>query len=240
MDSTNPARNLVWAGCNNVRDLGGLGGQLGRTRPGVVVRADNVAKLGPKGWRAARDYGIRTIIDLRSYEECASDLRLKPPDFNLSHVPLEDLAAEDFWDDVRERLGTPRYFSAFLRRFPERTAAVVEALAQSPTGGIVIHCGLGRDRTGIAAIVLLTLAEVDHSSIADDYALSHGQLWNVVAQPAAGTLASLQAADRDVVLSALDGFDVEGHLRSGGLSTDLIETARQRLVENRSTPGKSD
>ncbi len=59
-------RELVWDGCVNVRDLGGLPTEDGRvTRFGAVVRADNVRRLSDAGWEALAGYGIRRIIDLR-------------------------------------------------------------------------------------------------------------------------------------------------------------------------------
>ena len=47
-------RSLAWDGCFNVRDLGGLEtASGGRTRRGMVVRADNVRRLTAAGWQAA-------------------------------------------------------------------------------------------------------------------------------------------------------------------------------------------
>ena len=60
------ARLLSWDGCVNVRDLGGLLTESGgRTRPGVVVRADNIRRLTTAGWERAVGYGVRRVVDLR-------------------------------------------------------------------------------------------------------------------------------------------------------------------------------
>ena len=75
-------RDLVWDGCLNVRELGGLPTQDGgETRLGAVVRADSVRLLSDEGWRALIDHGIRTVIDLRGDHERAED----PP----REVPVE-------------------------------------------------------------------------------------------------------------------------------------------------------
>ena len=63
------ARRLDWPDCRNTRDLGGLPARHGLTRTGVAVRSDNVASLTPAGRQAMIDYGITTIIDLRSESE---------------------------------------------------------------------------------------------------------------------------------------------------------------------------
>jgi protein-tyrosine phosphatase len=68
-------RVLVWDGCVNVRDLGGLpleGG--GETRSGVVVRADSIRGLTERGWQELLDYGVRSAIDLRAADELAPTL----------------------------------------------------------------------------------------------------------------------------------------------------------------------
>ena len=68
------SRNLAWDGLLNARDLGGHPtGDGGETRWGQVVRADSVRQLSDEGWQAVVDYGIRTVVDLRSDEELAAD-----------------------------------------------------------------------------------------------------------------------------------------------------------------------
>jgi protein-tyrosine phosphatase len=63
-------RRLSWDACFNVRDLGGHpivdGGQ---TRWRAVVRADTLCRLSETGRAALVDYGVRTVIDLRSARE---------------------------------------------------------------------------------------------------------------------------------------------------------------------------
>ena len=47
-----PERTLLWDGCCNIRDLGGLPtADGGETRFRAVVRADNVRLLSNEGWR---------------------------------------------------------------------------------------------------------------------------------------------------------------------------------------------
>ena len=51
-------RDLVWDGCLNVRDLGGLPTRDGHeTRLGAIVRADSVRQLSGDGWQALIDHG---------------------------------------------------------------------------------------------------------------------------------------------------------------------------------------
>lgn len=97
-------RDLVWDGCVNVRDLGGLpteGG--GETRFGSIVRADNVRRLSDEGWKAVAGYGVSTVVDLRWAEELAED---PPPalDLHVVHVSLFGDYDRAYGAELEERL----------------------------------------------------------------------------------------------------------------------------------------
>jgi hypothetical protein len=87
-------RELAWEGCLNVRDLGGhRTSDGGETRHGAIVRADSVRQLTDAGWRAAVDYGVQTVVDLRADEELEADPPADLP-VEVLHVPfMEDNAA---------------------------------------------------------------------------------------------------------------------------------------------------
>ena len=73
-------------------------------------------------------------------------------------------------------LQRPHYYGAALERWPERAAAAVAAVARAEPGGVVVHCGLGRDRTGLVTMLLLALVGVAPQDIADDCELSTSRL----------------------------------------------------------------
>ena len=164
-------RDLDWDGCVNARDLGGLPTVDGRTtRHGALIRSEAVDRLSPDGWRALREHGVRTVIDLREPGE-----RAEPGEgVETIHVPLDRIDEDpEFWDDWMHgpQFGTPLYYGPFLERFPERIEEVLDAIELAPPGGVLIHCVGGRDRTGLAAIAALAAAGVTPDAIADDYEL---------------------------------------------------------------------
>jgi protein-tyrosine phosphatase len=161
-------RVLVWDGCVNVRDLGGLpldGG--GATRFGVVVRADSIGGLTDEGWRALRDYGVQSAVDLRADEELAEDApRTAPfPIVRVPIVPWEIAHLAQDWPSMR--VGYLALLEHFRQQFVRAITEV--ATADAP---IVIHCQGGRDRTGLVVALVLALAGVDAEAIAADHALS--------------------------------------------------------------------
>jgi hypothetical protein len=163
------ARVLAWDGCVNVRDLGGLATQDGaETRFGVVVRADSIRALTPKGWGALVSFGVRRAIDLRADAEVAADRPEAPPIpvVRVPIVPWETAAGHD-WPSMREG------YLVVLEHFRDRFARVVDELAASK-GPVVVHCMGGRDRTGLAVALVLRLAGVAPTTIAEDHAESDG------------------------------------------------------------------
>jgi protein-tyrosine phosphatase len=162
-------RVLAWDGCVNVRDLGGLPTEDGaETRFGVVVRADSIRGLTPKGWEALVSFGVRRAIDLRADEEVAADPpgAAPIPVVRVPIVPWETPLAHD-WPSMREG------YLVLLEHFRDRFARVVDELA-AVDGPVVVHCMGGRDRTGLAVALVLRLAGVAPETIAEDHAQSDG------------------------------------------------------------------
>lgn len=221
-------RVLVWEGCNNVRDLGGLRTSDGRvTRAGAIVRSDNPAKLTASGWSALHAYGIRTIITLRTHGMQEDELNIMPPYSDLVTVQaaIEDITDMEFrnkWASS-ELWCTPLYYHDALRRWPERHAAVMSAIARAQPGGVLIHCVRGTDRTGIIAMLLLALVGVPLDEIIADYELSPDPERDAL-------LAGEHSSVRDAILGALTGLNIDSYLRMGGATQDDLAAVRKRLL----------
>jgi protein-tyrosine phosphatase len=167
-------RDLDWEGCLNARDLGGLlisGG--GVTLFGSIVRSDNPSYLTAGGWQSVRDYGVRTVIALRTVgtTDDEPDEGLVPEEIKVRRVAIEDGTDEDFRRLCVEthRWCTPLYFKDMLEHWPQRCAKAVISVAEAPAGGVLICCGRGCDRTGLLAFLLLGLVGVKPEEIAADW-----------------------------------------------------------------------
>jgi protein-tyrosine phosphatase len=231
-------RNLVWDGCLNVRDLGGLplpGG--GETCFGRVVRADSIRQLTDGGWQALVDYGVRRAIDLRADDECADD----PPgglpiDVVRVPVPGNEEPAVLAWRTTFDA------YTALLERFHERFARAVAETGRDRSP-VVVHCAGGRDRTGLVTALLLRLAGVELEPIAADHAYSDEvyaptlEAWLAEAEdeddrerrrritaPAGDTMARVLAE-----LERRHG-SVRRYLESGGASPEELERATLTLL----------
>ena len=115
-------------------------------------------------------------------------------------------------------------------------------------GGVVVHCQIGKDRTGLVCALLLALAGVADDAIAADYAASESRVQPLVAEwiesafePAERARRSwLSTAGPETMLATLSLIErrfggVEGYLQAAGSSFAQLEAVRRRLVA--SAPG---
>ena len=234
-------RHLDWVGCFNVRDLGGLPTADGRmTRWGAVVRADALDGLAAAGWTALVQHGVRTVIDLRNDDELGEDAAPRPPGVTTVRIPLDVSEDREFWTVWQNgpQFATPLYYRPHLDRFPERSAAVVTAVARAKPGGVAFHCGGGRDRAGQVTMLLLALVGVPAEVIAADYALSFERLparYAARGEPDQGPMLRSYLEEQGtsaeaIIVALLDGLDVEEHLVRAGLSVDDLVALRSRLI----------
>ncbi|MEO8688337.1 MAG: tyrosine-protein phosphatase [Solirubrobacteraceae bacterium] len=180
--------------------------------------------------------------NVRNHDELAEDLAPRPAGVTTLHLPLDGVGDTEFWKDWhgRPEFGTPIYYRPFLDHFPERTAAVFTAIARVEPGGVAIHCGIGRDRTGLIAILLLALAGVGIDEITADYGLSEPRVQVLLDRLAGGESDDLDSAAEfyeragttaaEIIIAMLADLDVEGYLRAAGVGDEDLSAIRERLL----------
>jgi protein-tyrosine phosphatase len=122
----------------------------------------------PTAWSTSRTW---PQPDLRQPGERERDRHPRPDWLVTTHVDLDGLDHRDFWNGYWDNGlgGTALYFLPHLAAMPERTGAVLTALAEAGEGGVLFHCMGGRDRTGMISMVLLSIAGVEPEAIVDNY-----------------------------------------------------------------------
>ena len=247
-------RVLAWEGCLNVRDLGGLPTADGRkTRFGRVVRSDSPALLTDGGWRALIGYGVTTIVDLRRPAERDGDPP-RTPAVDVTHVSLLGADDEARWarlEALAAAARSPAESTAVIYRDVLAVnglelAAAVEAVAAARPGAVLVHCVGGKDRTALVSALLLRLAGVPSVAIAADYALSETYLAPRQAEWLASArddeerrrIERIGATPAGAMQTVLDEVDrqhggADEYLRTHGLSDDVLDRARARLLDVR-------
>lgn len=179
-------RHLKFEGACNVRDLGGLPTAHGRmTRHGVLYRSDTLAHLSAADLERLSQLELRTVVDLRTAEECArapdrlplgATLTLHNPGFlpkgNEEMFASINAGALDAQAAVAAML--VQYRSLTLEHLAEYRVFVSALLAPSRTP-LLFHCASGKDRTGIAAAIVLLAVGVQRPWVVQDYVISNYQ-----------------------------------------------------------------
>jgi protein-tyrosine phosphatase len=243
---------LSWEGCLNVRDLGGLPTEDGRrTRPGAVVRSDNVRRLTDAGWRSLAEHGVTRIVDLRWPEELAED-QPRDVDIDVVHVSvLGESYDSDYVTELDAHLAsvddvTEHYawsYVDFLERYRDRFGRAFAAVADAE-GAVVVHCMGGKDRTGLVSALLLRLAGVSHEEIGEDYAVSAANLaprneqWlaDAADEPEREKRRRLTETPAEAMIAVIGEVerrygDVASYLRAAGVTDEQIGRLRERLVD---------
>lgn len=159
----------------NARDLGGYPTTDGsQTRWRSLLRSDDLAQLTPEGVQSLADYGVRTVVDLRWAEEIAlnpSPIARQAPQILYVHASLlADTPAR--WRELSRSCEKEMWKCVVLEQVRAELRDVLRVIASAPPGPLLFHCVAGKDRTGLIAALLLTLADVKAESIASDYAKS--------------------------------------------------------------------
>ena len=223
----------------NARDLGGhptVDGAV--TRRGSLLRSDDLAQLTAEGLRALADYRVETVLDLRWPEEIA----LQPSPVSripgLRYLPVSLLAdSPDRWRALGGECAKERWQCAVLEHVQPQLRQALGVIAAAPAGPLLFHCVAGKDRTGLIAALLLTLADAVPEAIAADYAASTECLREAyLVRYADGDRAAIIEAVRcpeEGVYNMLAWLDAAGgvraYLRRIGLSAAEIARLRGRL-----------
>lgn len=246
-----PDRQLSFPNCFNVRDLGGLPTARGATtRWQAFVRADSPYRLTHDSQHALLDYGVRTVIDLRSDIELEEEPNPFRADERVTyhHVSIIDPRdAERLSAAIREQ-GMLAWNRLMLDIASGTIGRVMQAIAAAPDGGVMFHCYAGKDRTGLMAMLLLSLAGVSDEDVASDYAESNQYLDALNTRTLARFPDEIKPRVRANLLSGHDNMcqildhlharygDARQYLLSAGLSAVEIERILKRLVSSRGLP----
>jgi protein-tyrosine phosphatase len=196
-------------------------------------------RLTEAGWAAAWAYGVRTFVDLRDPGEYEPELAPRPAGITTVRLPLDPVGTPfyEHWAKI-DNLASPLYFPAMLAEHPQRLVAAVRAIANAAPGCVVFHCAAGKDRTGLLALVLLTLAGAALEEIIADYLLSYDRMKQRYAEIGVRDqltavnelLASRGTTIEASLASTIASLTIPDFLLENGLSGTELAALRTRLT----------
>lgn len=167
-------------GTSNVRCVGAYATGDGRhVRRGRIYRSANLDELSPTGRARFDELGLGTIVDFRGVNEAAAAPTFAPG--VRLHAPIEPTVA----DELRRRRELKPLDAAIAVEVMEQTyrwyalekhdafAKMFQRLLEDDGKPLLFHCAAGKDRTGVAAALILSLLGVPREVVVEDYLLSN-------------------------------------------------------------------
>jgi len=271
------ARSLGLNGVGNARELGGYACADGRVvKSGVFLRTAALANATEEDIRILKDdYGLCVVLDLRMSSEVESapdpeiegvkNLHLGIIDEEAMAAKRQGIRAEDMegldlsqkTDQLKLaiRLGyiSDQMYIEFLSGEAGKAgyARMFRELLALPEGGsLLFHCTQGKDRTGCAAMLILSALGVDEETILADFlltntfnaALIEGERRMLAAQGIEGDelealMHAMDEVDPQFMINALNWMKTTygsalGYIRTElGVTDEEIELLREKYLE---------
>lgn len=163
----------------NTREHGGYAtATKGITNWKTFLRSDDISLLTTEDIDFLINYGLTTVIDLRSIEERQrTDYVLNHEEaIQVYHLPLgSENGAQPSMPvlDPSQQLGL--FYVACLENSQTAIKEIIEVMANNE-GVTLFHCMAGKDRTGVISALLLNFSEVSKADILAHYEITYGHI----------------------------------------------------------------
>ena len=191
------AQGIDLPGVRNARELGGYRIGERTVRKGVLLRSGSLTGATEEARkRLAEEYRVQTVADFRMSEEAAKSPDPEIPGARKVHLPMLETADMNTPDPEfvaliadpaidkktkfeatwQRRIIDEQVYVDFLRK--ERGKSAIRGFfgALLETGedrAVLWHCRDGKDRTGLAAMLLLSALGADRETVLADYMLTN-------------------------------------------------------------------
>jgi protein-tyrosine phosphatase len=175
-------RVLPLQGGQNFRDLGGYRTSDGRTvRWGLLYRSGSMHFLTDADYAYLEKLGIRTVCDFRDTRErsvepsswpAAAAPKVLADDYSLDLGGIGKTAPDHQPTAAEARTAIMATYPKLLAQFNEQYRRMFDELlaGQAP---LAFNCTAGKDRTGIAAALILIALGVPRETVVEDYTLTN-------------------------------------------------------------------
>lgn len=174
---------------SNTRDLGSI-----INKDGCQIRERMLLRSGELSYASTsdlitlyRDYNLRHVVDFRSTEEMIERPDKRYRDISYLALPVMperasgimrdaeteleiEMSKRAYYDPENARIRMMYFYRTMvsheycLKQYQQFIQALLER-----EGAILWHCAMGKDRAGIAAMIVEMLLDVDEETIIEDY-----------------------------------------------------------------------
>jgi protein-tyrosine phosphatase len=186
-DDSAHERIIELKGTSNTRDIGGYRTSDGRIlRWGQIIRSDNLSRLTPEDFQKLEELGVKTVVDLRTDREHEQAPTVwqgeHPPQF--FHFPIGH-AKNDWFNAQRKMMKSNRFteeqalehmnnaYRMIADEGPPSLKQLMSVVSDESNWPILFHCSAGKDRAGVATMLILEAVGVDRETIMEDFLLTN-------------------------------------------------------------------
>ncbi|MCL1701943.1 tyrosine-protein phosphatase [Lysinibacillus sp. Bpr_S20] len=161
----------------NFRDMGGYKSRDGRVvKNGLIYRSAALGKMTKADKELFETLGVKTIFDYRDNHEAQNNPNPVFTQAEYIQIPAKgnhafemptNTGGKDFYKVVSTEM-----FREFYAQMPFNNDSFKRLMAtiQYPENlGLVHHCAVGKDRTGIGSALILLALDVPEETIMEDY-----------------------------------------------------------------------
>lgn len=176
-----PLRIIPFERAPNFRDLGGYATGDGRSVAwGRVFRSSHLGWLSVADRERFAALKIGEVFDLRRISESDAYANRLPPGVRSHRFDIDVGSTSSYRRRLEAGTATRQgthdmmieAYRSYVTEFADRFGRLLKLLANADRHSVVIHCMVGKDRTGIASALLLSALGVSREQILDDYLLS--------------------------------------------------------------------
>lgn len=233
-------RLLPLQGALNARSFAGLQGTQGAIPASSFVRTADLSRLTPADRDALATAGVVLDLDLRTAEEESGSHDVLADDARFKYVRISLIGSEKIdMSSMPDSLG--EMYVKSLEDNQAQFRQVFETIAAQKSGTVLFHCTAGKDRTGMVAATLLSLAGVPKRDIVHNYAVSAHYLKPMMANPQMAEMVrnnpkivALMGTPPEAIEAFLDALDrqyggADAYLKTIGLDEDDVQSLLARL-----------
>lgn len=159
------SRKIPLQGAFNFKEMGGIpnkNNQVLKWR--MLFRSDNLDNISEKDRFLLSTFNIGNVIDLRMPFEKSKNNYF--PHIKYYSIPMVNINVKNMQD----------FYTSLLYKFTQQLQKIFRILLQSSDQATLIHCNLGKDRTGMVIAIILMALEVSDYYIYQDYLESNHNL----------------------------------------------------------------
>ena len=210
---------------------------------GLYIRCGSPEWLNESQVQEVKDYGVKTVIDLRAPDEiksCGNPYQ-NDPDVEFYNIPLYNGNPNENDDATLEFIRTHTlgdYYVIIAEEMGGQLVQIMRILLNSESVTL-FHCAHGKDRTGVVAALLYLICGASREDIVNNYKVSYDYLKDFLA-PAIAKLPDdmkhILRSDAGNMVTFLDYIDskwngdVTALLIANGLTLDEISAIRAKCI----------